>query len=272
MEDDGITRSVDPCFSLEQCKVFAISSSSTEVDGSETLKCLIREMYDANSGFLHNLCFIFECFAAGRLYGIRLEETEAMSEYKGCESIFMQVQHPWTLPAFCCLNKDGGVEILWVHPRARHNGFARIFAAELGFTTESMMKNFVVCNKNGKCNPKGYLDPSNRRVCNHWALTGFPYVRESHQEVLNMVLDKEVLFNPWYACAVCGVTRHKIRGEVPASSRGACGGAPGSARTEPNAACGRTRETCLPPCTSHNRARCSGSQRVGARSPDRASL
>lgn len=221
MADDGMTHesssSVDPCFALEQCKVFAISPSSTEVNGSETLKCLIREMYDANSGFLHNLCFIFECFAAGRLYGIRLEETEAMCQYKGCEPIFMQIHSPWTLPAFCCLNKDGDVEILWVHPRSRHKGFARIFAVQLGFTTESMMKNFALCNKNGKCNSKGYPDPFKERVCNHWALTGFPCVRQPHWSVIQAVLDRPPLFDPWHACAVCNAAGHRRIRSRPAS-------------------------------------------------------
>ena len=221
MADDGMTHesssSVDPCFALEQCKVFAISPSSTEVNGSETLKCLIREMYDANSGFLHNLCFIFECFAAGRLYGIRLEETEAMCQYKGCEPIFMQIHSPWTLPAFCCIDKDAGVEILWVHPRARHHGFAGIFTAQLGLDAETLRKNFALCNKNGKCNSKGYPDPFKERVCNHWALTGFPCVRESHSEVMRAVLDTENAFNPWYACAVCDAAGRKIRRSRPAS-------------------------------------------------------
>jgi hypothetical protein len=221
MTDDGITRQsssgVDPCFALEQCKVFAVSPSSTEVDGPQTLKCLIREMYDANSGFLHNLCFIFECFAAGRLYGIRLEETEAMFQYKGCEPIFMQLRSPWTLPAFCCLDKDGGIEILWVHPRARHNGLTGIFSAQLGLEAESLRKNFALCNKNGKCNSKGYPDPFYGRVCNHWALTGFPCVRESHSEVMRSVLDPENAFNPWYACAVCNATGHRRIRERPAS-------------------------------------------------------
>jgi len=221
MTDDGITRQsssgVDRCFALDQCKVFAISPSSTEVDGALTLECLIREMYDANSGFLHNLCFILECFAAGRLYGIRLEETEAMFQYKGCEPIFMQMRSPWTLPAFCCIDRDAGVEILWVHPRARHHGFAGIFTAQLGLDAESLRKNFALCNKNGKCNSKGYLDPFNERVCNHWALTGFPSVREPHWEVMQAVLDRPDGFNPWHACAVCNAAWHRRIRERPAS-------------------------------------------------------
>ena len=213
MEDDGITyqpnSSVDPCFALEQCKVFAISPTATEVNAAETLKCLIREMYDANSGFLHNLCFIFECFAAGRLYGIRLEETEAMFQYKGCEPIFMQPRSPWTLPAFCCIDRDAGVEILWVHPRARHHGFAGIFTAQLGLDAELLRKNLALCNKNGKCNSKGYPDPFRQRVCNHWALTGFPCMRQPHWEVIQAVLDQPPLLNPWRVCAVCNATGHK---------------------------------------------------------------
>ena len=221
MADDCITHqpssSVDPCFALEQCKVFAISPTATEVNAAETLQCLIREMYDANSGFLHNLCFIFECFAVGRLYGIRLEETNAMFQYKGCEPIFMQWRYPWTLPAFCCLNKDGGIEILWVHPRARHNGFTSIFAAQLGLEAKLLRKNFVLCNKNGKCNSKGYLNSLKDRVCNHWALTGLTCVRGSHSEVLRSVLDTENAFNPWNVCAVCDAARHRRIKSRPAS-------------------------------------------------------
>jgi hypothetical protein len=211
------TTAVDKCFALEQCKVFAISPSSTEVDGSQALKCLIREMYASNSGFLHNLCFILECFAAGRLYGIRLEETEAMFQYKGCEPIFMQMRSPWTLPAFCCIDRDAGVEILWVHPRARHHGFAGIFTAQLGLDAESLRKNFALCNNNGNCNSKGYPDMSQRPVCNHWALTGFPSVRQPHWEVIQAVLEQPPLFDPRHACAVCNAIGHKRIKERPAS-------------------------------------------------------
>ena len=208
---------MDPCFALEQCKVFAISPSATEVNAAETLQCLIREMYDANSGFLHNLSFIFECFATGRLHGIRLEETEDMFQYKGCQPIFMQFRYPWTLPAFCCLNKDGGIEILWVHPRARHNGFTSIFTSQLGLEAESLRKNFVLCNKNGKCNSKGYLNPLTDRVCNHWALTGLTCVRVSRSEVLRSALNTQTAFNPWYVCIMCNAIGHKRIKERPAS-------------------------------------------------------
>lgn len=205
------------CFALDQCKVFTISPNSSEVDGCETLTCLIREMYAANCAFLHNLSLIFECFAAGRLYGLRLEETQAMWEHQGCEPIFMQMRSPWTLPAFCCVDKDGCVELLWVHPRARHNGFVGIFARQLGLEAESLRKNFVLCNKNGKCNSQGYPDPFHKRVCNHWALTGFPCVRESHWEVTRMVLERPDEFNPWHACAVCNAGEHRRSKDRPAS-------------------------------------------------------
>jgi len=218
MTDDARDAStgVDKCFALEQCKVVAILPSETgEFDGAATLQCLIREMYCANSGFLHNLGFIFECFAAGRLYGIRLEETEAMFEHKGCEPIFMQMRRPWTLPAFCCLDKLGAVEIVWVHPRARHHGFARTFAAQLGLDAESLRKNFVLSNQNGKCNPQGYPDPSQRQLCNHWALTGFPCVREPHWAVMQAVLERPDGFNPWHACGVCNAAGHRRIRERP---------------------------------------------------------
>jgi hypothetical protein len=92
-----------------------------------------------------------------------------------------------------------------------------IFAVQLGLEAESLRKNFALCNKNGKCNSKGYLDPFNGRVCNHWALTGFPCVRETHWEVMQAVLDPENAFNPWYACAVCNATGHRRIRERPAS-------------------------------------------------------
>jgi hypothetical protein len=94
---------------------------------------------------------------------------------------------------------------------ARTAFYSPEFAAKimLGLDAELVRKNFALCNKNGKCNSKGYLNPLTDRVCNHWALTGLTCVRESHSEVLRSVLDQKNAFDPWYVCILCNAAGQK---------------------------------------------------------------
>ena len=191
-------------FDLKKIEVFAISSNSD--CGAETLEHVIRELYHANSGFLHNLSVLFTSSAAGRLYGLQLEETEDMFRHNGHHPMFMQSRPPWTLPAFCCLDETGAVDIIWVHPRVRRRGLASAFLHQLDVTQATVIlpesKGFWdkhpqvqysrICDL-----PQRNTDPT----CNHWALTGFPLIDEPYRDVLKGVLEREL--EPALICAVC---------------------------------------------------------------------
>ncbi len=49
-----------PVFDLDQVRVFAISPHSDLVHGAETLRHVLRELYEANNGFLHNVTHLFD--------------------------------------------------------------------------------------------------------------------------------------------------------------------------------------------------------------------
>ncbi|MBV5345111.1 MAG: hypothetical protein JZU63_06065 [Rhodoferax sp.] len=198
--------SQDGVFDLQQVKVFAISSNSDILDGAETLRHVIRELYHDNSGFLHNMSDLFDGFAAGRLYGLRLEETDDMFRHKGHHPMFMQSRSPWTLPAFCCLDETGAVDIIWVHPRVRRMGLASAFLRELDVTRATVIlpesKGFW--DKHQRVQYPRICDDEYRNTdspCNHWALTGFPLLDEPHRDLLTDVLERKL--EPALLCATC---------------------------------------------------------------------
>ena len=198
-------------FDLQQVEVFAISSNSD--CGATTLEHVIRELYHANSGFLHNMSVLFTSSAAGRLYGLQLEETEDMFRHNGHHPMFMQSRPPWTLPAFCCLDESGAVDLLWVHPRVRRRGLASAFLHQLDVTQATVIlpesKGFWdkhpqvqysrICDL-----PQRNMDPT----CNHWALTGFPVVDVPYRDVLTDVLDRKL--DPLQLCTVCAKKRRRV--------------------------------------------------------------
>ena len=193
-------------FDLQQVEVFSISSNSDIVDGAKTLQHVIRELYHDNSGFLHNMSVLFDGFAMGRLYGLRLAETDDMYKHTGHHPMFMQSRFPWTLPAFCCLDETGAVDIIWVHSRVRHKGLASAFLHQLDVTRATVIvpesKGFW--DKHPQVQYSRICDFFLRNTdptCNHWALTGFPLIDEPYRDVLEGVLEHKL--EPALICAVC---------------------------------------------------------------------
>ena len=118
----------------------------------------------------------------------------------------MQSRPLWTLPAFCCLGESGAVDLIWVHPRARKRGFASAFLRELDVKEATVIvpesKGFW--DKHPQVRYLRICDSDRRNAdptCNHWALTGFPLVGESYQDVLEGVVHGEL--DPALTCAVC---------------------------------------------------------------------
>jgi hypothetical protein len=118
---------------MSQVEVFDWSTVEVFAASSHHLEGFIREMNDANSGFLNNISVLYDNFVAGRLFDLRLEENEVTFRYKGYHPIFMQSRPLWTLPAFCCLSESGAVDLIWVHPRARKRGFASAFLRDKAY-------------------------------------------------------------------------------------------------------------------------------------------
>ena len=201
-------------FDLQQVEVFSISSNSDIVDGAKTLQHVIRELYHDNSGFLHNMSVLFDGFATGRLYGLRLEETDDMCKHNGHHPMFMQSRFPWTLPAFCCLDETGAVDIIWVHPRVRHKGLASAFLRQLDVTRATVIvpesKGFW--DKHPQVQYSRVCDFFLRNTdptCNHWALTGFPLVDAPYRDVLTDVLAHKV--DPLQFCPMCAKRRESTK-------------------------------------------------------------
>jgi hypothetical protein len=195
-------------FDLQQVDVFAISSKSD--CGATTLQHVIRELYHANSGFLHNMSVLFTSSAAGRLYGLQLEETETMFRHNGHDPMFMQSRPPWTLPAFCCLDESGAVDLLWVHPRVRRKGLASAFLHQLDVTEATVIlpESKAFWDKHPQVQYSHICDLDYRNAdptCNHWALTGFPLFDEPYRDVLEGVLEREL--DPALICAICSTQR-----------------------------------------------------------------
>ncbi len=69
--------------------VFDWSTAEVIAASSHNLDRFIRELYDAKSDFLHNISVLYDGFAAGRFFGLRLTETEDMFRYKGHHRMFM---------------------------------------------------------------------------------------------------------------------------------------------------------------------------------------
>jgi hypothetical protein len=190
--------------------IFDWSTAEVIAASSHNLEGFIRELYDANSGFLHNISVLYDGFAAGRLFGLRLTETEDMFRYKGHHRMFMQSRPLWTLPAFCCLSESGAVDLIWVHPRARKMGFASAFLRELDVTEATVIvpesKGFWDKHPHVRYSRICDLDCRNADpTCNHWALTGFPLFDEPYRDVLEGVLEREL--DPALICAMCSTQR-----------------------------------------------------------------
>jgi ribosomal protein S18 acetylase RimI-like enzyme len=208
-------------FDWTKVKVFSISPKSDVVPGSRSVRTLlelIRELFGSNSGFLNNMSRLFECFSAGLLYGLRLEETDDMLKYRGGHHpFFMQSRDPWTLPAFCCLDSDGAVDFIWVHPRLRRRGFASAFLHQLNVTQANniLPESRAFWNKHPtlKCS---HLERDNdQSKCNHCKLIGFPLVDRPPQDVKVDESKSCSYIDPRFVCCICTHSSRDLQVYLP---------------------------------------------------------
>lgn len=102
-----------------------------QITDGDDFWCLINELIDDKSGFMCNKSMIVEAYKHGNLYGLRMNETNLM--YKNdarAHKIFCKDSF-YLLPCFC-IKDDQEAIILWVHTRARLNGFGKLLIQELG--------------------------------------------------------------------------------------------------------------------------------------------
>ena len=103
---------------------------------------IIEELKDDSTetfGFYHNKSWIVEAYSRGEMFGLRLnpDASDHTEAYKRNRKTFCHypTQHRM-LPCVCVVSPFNGfhIELLWIHPRARNNGFAKKMINELCIT------------------------------------------------------------------------------------------------------------------------------------------
>ena len=86
--------------------------------------CLLDELCDDNSGFIHNRRTILQAYKDGNLYGLRVNETDKMYERGAImDNIFCNDSF-YLLPCFCVKEKNTAI-LIWTHTRARNMGLGK---------------------------------------------------------------------------------------------------------------------------------------------------
>lgn len=96
-------------------------------DGDE-FWCIMDELYDDSSEFVHNRTLILEAYRRRNLFGLSVTKTDKMHETRdekraSQDGIFCKGSG-YLLPCFCVKDRDRAI-LIWTHTRARNNGFAK---------------------------------------------------------------------------------------------------------------------------------------------------
>jgi hypothetical protein len=107
-----------------------------QVDYGSLFAALYNELLDDinpdGSGFHHNLQNLVEAFRDGKLFSLRVIETNDMYHEEIRNPLFAERTF-YALPVLCVVGKrDQDCEIIWVHTRARRYGFGRKMVELLG--------------------------------------------------------------------------------------------------------------------------------------------
>jgi GNAT superfamily N-acetyltransferase len=107
------------------------------IEDGRTMHGLLKELFSDNSSFQHNTGSLLNAFAKGKMYGLHMTETLEMFKYTGPKRQIFVRELFFVLPALCVCDDSnvGMVEILWVHSRARGNGFGSAFLQQLNITS-----------------------------------------------------------------------------------------------------------------------------------------
>jgi ribosomal protein S18 acetylase RimI-like enzyme len=102
--------------------------------------CLLDELVDDESGFIHNKATLVEEYKNGNLWGLRVEETDAMFDRQAAiDPLFCPVSlsQLYMLPCFCTVTPTSTVQVIWVHSRARRMGLGSTLIRLLNITNTS---------------------------------------------------------------------------------------------------------------------------------------
>lgn len=106
----------------------------TRIEDASDFWCLFDELFDDDSGFVHNRDVLLDAFKSGNLYGLRVEETKLMRRDHPLFAVDAYGSYSWYLLPCLCVKRDNIAEIIWTHTRARRNGFAKKMVEQLGIT------------------------------------------------------------------------------------------------------------------------------------------
>ena len=113
----------------------------SKVEEGDDFATLYRELQDCESnlpiykGFRHNLGAFVNGIVKGELFTLVVDETDKMFEHQN--PMFVEGMH-CTLPCLMLMDKDKKCYILWVHKRARGNGFGRLLAANVKYAATKL--------------------------------------------------------------------------------------------------------------------------------------
>lgn len=107
------------------------------IESADDFWCLLDELKDDKSGFIHNKKHLLQAYKEDRLYGLIIIETDSMYQ-RGAnrDEIFckffdekkklVRSRSMYLLPCLCITNEEGDkIEIIWVRKKERRKGFGR---------------------------------------------------------------------------------------------------------------------------------------------------
>jgi hypothetical protein len=100
----------------------------SKIERGEDFWRLMDELADDKSGFVHNKTILVDAFRQGKLFGLRVEETDAMFKRQAWKDTVFCKGSYYLLPCLCIRHGVRGsyiATIIWTHSRARRKGFAR---------------------------------------------------------------------------------------------------------------------------------------------------
>ncbi len=101
------------------------------IDTGSDFWALMNELQNDQSGFWHNRRIIADAFRGGALFGLRVDETDAMYTQGARQDPTFMKETWYMLPCFCVKSFHSEVDIVWVHSRCRRRGFGKEMVSQL---------------------------------------------------------------------------------------------------------------------------------------------
>jgi hypothetical protein len=107
----------------------------TPIESGDDFWCLIKALQDDNSSFMNNISTIVERYKEGKLFGLRVSETDSMykrgarTDDAFCRDLHGELSW-YLLPCFCIVIGQTA-EICWVHSKLRRMGLGKALVSLL---------------------------------------------------------------------------------------------------------------------------------------------